>query len=109
MWFKRLGVLLLLTPFALASPLYYWAMHYAGGWFVDTDLPPDHRAFHLLETYWLLMLMISCLTTYCGTLFLFLGGYKPKIMGWVLVPLTLPLLLGLLLLYLFIDAFIKFS
>lgn len=109
MWSTRVGGLLILTPLALASPLYYWAMNYAGGWFVDTDLPPDHRAIHLLETYWLLMLMITCLTTFLGVLFLFLGGCKPKITGWLLVPLTLPLLLGLLLLYLFIDAFIRFS
>lgn len=31
------------APFILALPLRYWALNHAGGWFVSTDLEPDHR------------------------------------------------------------------
>ncbi|MEZ6117326.1 MAG: hypothetical protein R3C28_12220 [Pirellulaceae bacterium] len=56
---KRLAAYsLIAAPFLFALPLRYWALNLAGGWFVSTDLEPDHRRAFLGLMY--LGLMLCC-------------------------------------------------
>lgn len=69
------------TPFTLALPIKYWAFNFAGGWFVSTDLEPDHRAIHLAMVSDALILSITILAMFSACLLLWIDRCHPILSG----------------------------
>ena len=93
---------LIATPFLLALPLRYWALNLAGGWFVSTDLEPDHRRAFLGLMYFGLMLAISIWCFLGASIFLWRDRFYPVvsacaavIFGVLAIPAGIFLAIGL--------------
>jgi hypothetical protein len=95
---RRLALGLLLSPLVAFAPFRYWVFHHAGGWFVATDLEPEHRAVHLGEMFVLVLVSFSAVVVFLGLLLLNSDGYRRRLTGWLLVPSVLAAIPGLLVL-----------
>lgn len=65
------------APFVLTAPLRYWALHHAGGWFVSTDLDPEHRRALLGLMCFGLLLSISIWCFLAASILLWLDRFFP--------------------------------
>jgi hypothetical protein len=99
---------ILVSPLLLAYPLYYWVFNLAGEQFVTTRLSPEDRAVHLDSGYKMLMAMVVCLTCFLGLMLLFIGGYRRKITGWLLIPAGLLFVPGVILAWFIIGLYFGF-
>jgi hypothetical protein len=70
---------LVAAPFVLALPVRYWALNYASGWFVSTDLEVDHRQAFLGLMYFGLILSISVWCFFGASISLWLDRFHPII------------------------------
>jgi hypothetical protein len=93
---------LIAVPFLLALPLRYWALNLAGGWFVSTDLEPDHRRAFLGVMYFGLMLAISVWCFFGASILLWRDRFYPVvsacaaiIFGVLAIPAGIFLTIGL--------------
>lgn len=76
---------LLAFPFALAFPLRYWAMNYAGSWFVSSDLEPDHRRAFLGLMYLGFMAAIAVWSFFGASVLLWLDRFHPVISAFAAI------------------------
>jgi hypothetical protein len=90
----KAAIVLLILPFVAAVPLWYWVFHFAGGWYVATDLEPEHRSAHLVEMFLLNILALAALAWFAALALLFLDGYRRWLTGLLLVPMGILALLG---------------
>jgi heme A synthase len=100
---------LLLSPLVAFAPFRYWVFHHAGGWFVATDLEPEHRAVHLGEMFLLVLVSFSAVAVFLGLLLLYSDGYRRRLIGWLLVPSMLAAIPGILVLASLMVFYLRFS
>lgn len=107
---KRLiACLLIAAPFALAIPVRYWVLNFAGGWFVSKDLATDHRHMFLGLMYSGLMLSISVWCFFAASILLWLDRYHTTIsicataiFGMLAIPAGIFLAIG-------VDSYFRYS
>jgi hypothetical protein len=82
---RRLALLAFVLPFLLAWPLNYWVLNLAGGWVVTTRLDSEHRRVHLGTMFLGLIVSISVMSFFIGSVLLWLDRWKRWVSGSMVV------------------------
>ncbi|GAC1334866.1 MAG: hypothetical protein NVSMB14_02100 [Isosphaeraceae bacterium] len=106
---RKIAMGILAVPIVVFAPFQYWVYHWAGGWFVSTDLEPEHRAVHLEEAFALDFLAICALTTFIGVLIFYLDKYRPRLTVWLLIPTGLLFLPAAAIIAITVQCYFNFS
>ena len=83
---RKIALGIFAVPIVVFAPFRYWVFHWAGSWFVVSDLEPEHRAIHLEQMFELDFLAICAVTTFVGVLIFHLDEYRPRLTFWLLIP-----------------------
>lgn len=106
---RWIALALVVAPFALALPLRYWALNHAGGWFVSTDLEPDHRREFLGLMYFGLILSIGVWCVFSASVLLWLDRLCPVLTGVSAIVFGLMAIPAGLFLAIAISSYFKFG
>ena len=106
---RWIALALVSAPFVLAIPLRYWAFNHAGGWFVSTDLEPDHRRAFLGLMCSGLILSIGILCFFGASVLLWLDRFYPAFSGGMAIVFGLLAIPTGLFLVIGINSYLKFG
>jgi len=95
---RRIALVLFSVPLVLAFPVYYWAFHIAGEWFVGNYPEPNERVKQLGYAYLVVMGAFAGLTIFPGVLLLFIDNYRRVVTGFLMLPAFLGFALGMIVL-----------
>jgi hypothetical protein len=106
---RRLALAVFSIPFLLAMPVWYWAFHFAGSWFVSTEIDPDQRRMFLGLMYQLVMAAITAASIFPGLLLLFIDNYRRTLIGCLMIPAVILFVAALLVFFSMANAYVKYS
>jgi hypothetical protein len=106
---RRIALTVFSLPLLLAIPVWYWAFHVAGSWFVSTDIEPDQREMFLGLMYQLVMAAITAASVFPGLLLLFIDNYRRKLTGCLMIPALILFIAALLVFASMTNAYIEYS
>ena len=106
---RRIALAVFSLPLFLAAPVWYWAFHVAGSWFVSTDIDPDQRRMYLGLMYDLVMAAITAASVFPGLLLLFIDNYRRTLTACLMAPALMLFIAALLVFIAMINAYAEFS
>jgi hypothetical protein len=106
---RRVAAFFFALPLLLALPIRYWVFYVAGGWFVSTNLEPQHRAAELGLMYLALMLSIIILAAFSACVLLWMDRFYRLFFGLAAILLGILAIPAILFLAIGVQSYLKFG